>query len=61
MKKIDEPFRNYVIYVFIFLVKHASIFSNTIEAIYLQNGQNDVSVLPLAGDFTSVKLAAHTT
>lgn len=64
--EVGEPFRNYVSCLFIYFsclasIKHATTFSNIIiKAIYLKNGQNSISVLPMARSDTPIRLAAHT-
>lgn len=51
----------YIFFLFGLSIKHATTFSNIIiKVIYLKNGQNTISVLPMAGNDTPVRLAAHT-
>lgn len=51
----------YIFFLFGLSIKHATTFSNIIiKAIYLKNGQNSISVPPMAGNDTPIRLAAHT-
>lgn len=66
MKKIDEPFGNSVIYLFIFLVwplckTCLNSQKDNKDHSFSKWTKNNVSVLSLAGNDTSVKLAADIT